>query len=291
MVFMAERVSKERVNRENGWLYYIDVDGYVYRKKQGIFLSKTEKIGKEKIVRDDGYLYFVDSEGYVARMPKTPKKVDSGYSIKYPSGVTVSTWKMEEGKGRKPLIDKSSKDRTDGQTGNKKYLMLSNDTIKAPFGERTLFRIQAKKSFGSVKKGDKGGYIENEDNLSSEGKAWISDHAKVFGKARISGNAQVYGDAMVYSEAEVSDNAEVYGNAKVNGSSQIYGNAKIYGNSEIYGDAQVKDNAEVYDNAKVKGNALIYENAKIYAKGWVGFNQKIGGSREVIRDIMIDEMR
>ena len=34
---------------------------------------------------------------------------------------------------------------------------------------KTLYRIEALKDFANVKKGDKGGYIEKEDNLSQRG--------------------------------------------------------------------------------------------------------------------------
>ena len=40
---------------------------------------------------------------------------------------------------------------------------------------RTLHRIHALKSFGNVKKGDLGGWVESEENLSQEGECWIYD--------------------------------------------------------------------------------------------------------------------
>lgn len=66
-----------------------------------------------------------------------------------------------------------------------------------------LFRIKALISFSNVKKGELGGYVEKEENLSHSGNAWV------YGNARVSGDAEVYGDARVYG------NAEVYGNARV----------------------------------------------------------------------------
>ena len=50
------------------------------------------------------------------------------------------------------------------QTG-KKY-RLTDETIKVE--GRTLYRIEALKAFWGQKKGDKGGFIENEDNLSQD---------------------------------------------------------------------------------------------------------------------------
>ena len=53
--------------------------------------------------------------------------------------------------------------------------MLIDDTIDV-FGV-TLFRVKALISFGTVKKGDLGGYVEKEDNLYHSGNAWVSGDA------------------------------------------------------------------------------------------------------------------
>ena len=90
---------------------------------------------------------------------------------------------------------------------NKKYELLTDDTIEL-FG-RKLYRIRAKIDFGSVKKGQLGGYIEKVENLSHDGNAWVSDNAWVSGGALVSDNAQVS------DNAEVSDNARVSGDAVV----------------------------------------------------------------------------
>jgi len=73
-------------------------------------------------------------------------------------------------------------------------------------------RIVALRDFGLVKKGDVGGFIENEENLSHDGTCWI------FNDAYVSGNAYVFENALV------SGNALVAGNAKVNGNSHVSGN-------------------------------------------------------------------
>ena len=77
---------------------------------------------------------------------------------------------------------------------------LTTDTKM--FLGRKLFRIKALISFGNVKVGDMGGYIEKEENLSQFGNAWV------FGNARVSGDARVFGDAMVCGNAEVFGNAD-----------------------------------------------------------------------------------
>lgn len=55
----------------------------------------------------------------------------------------------------------------------------------------TLHRIVALRDFGDVRKGDIGGWIENENNLSHDDDCWVYDNAEVCGEAR------VYGDAVI----------------------------------------------------------------------------------------------
>ena len=101
----------------------------------------------------------------------------------------------------------------------KKYRLLENDTITV--GSRTLYRIEALKDFANVKKGDKGGYIESENNLSHIGDCCVSGTARVLGNAWVSGNARVSGNALVCDDAHVFGNARVLGNAWVLGNAQI----------------------------------------------------------------------
>ena len=74
-----------------------------------------------------------------------------------------------------------------------KKFELTTESIT--FLGRTLFRIKALISFGNVKAGELGGYIEKEGNLSHEGDAWVYDNARVYGDARVCGNAWVYDNA------------------------------------------------------------------------------------------------
>ena len=112
----------------------------------------------------------------------------------------------------------------------KKY-RLTEETTKV--GNRTLYRIQALRDFGNVTKGDIGGYIESEKNLSQDGNAWV------YVDAWVSGNARVYGNAWVYGDAWVS------GNAQVSGDAQVYGNAQVYGDSRVSGDADIKTAGDI----------------------------------------------
>ena len=65
-------------------------------------------------------------------------------------------------------------------------------TISLFFRTATLHRIRAVAEFGLVKIGDLGGWIEKEENLSNEGKAWVCGDAKVWGNAKVCGDAKVF---------------------------------------------------------------------------------------------------
>ena len=100
----------------------------------------------------------------------------------------------------------------------KKY-ELTKETLTY-FG-KTLYRIKALKDFSNVKKGDLGGFLESEANLSQTGDAWV------YGDAKVYGDAWVYGDAKVYGDARVFGDAKVYGDALI--TSAVYGNSTVKG--------------------------------------------------------------
>ncbi len=65
---MAKRVGTEAIQREDGYLYYLGKDGYVWRTPMKTNKSgKKARVGREKIEREEGYLYFIDKDGYVAK--------------------------------------------------------------------------------------------------------------------------------------------------------------------------------------------------------------------------------
>lgn len=97
----------------------------------------------------------------------------------------------------------------------------------------TLFRIRALRDFGLVKKGDIGGYVESEFNLSHEGYCWIYGNARVYKNAIVFGHAQVFGLAQVFGYARVEGHARVYDTACVFDYAYIKGDAQVHGNAVI----------------------------------------------------------
>ena len=116
----------------------------------------------------------------------------------------------------------------------KKFELTTETNV---FFGRTLYRIRALRAFGDVDKGELGGFVEKEANLSHEGNAWVSDNAQV------SGNARVFDNARVYGNARVSGNAWVYGNARVFDNARVYGNARVSGNAWVFGNAEIKQSS------------------------------------------------
>ena len=82
--------------------------------------------------------------------------------------------------------------------------------------EGSMRRIYALKDFGDVIKGEKGGLISSEANLSHSGNAWVSGEARVCGKAKVYGNAWVYDNAWVSGDVRVYGKAQVYDSADTN---------------------------------------------------------------------------
>lgn len=156
---------------------------------------------------------------------------------------------------------------------DKKYELVLSDT-KTIF-QQTVYRIRALKDFDNVSKGDLGGYIASEKNLSHDGNCWIYKDATVFE------NAKVYSNAKIAKSTLIFGNAQIFGNAIINGLTTIYSNAKIYGNTVILGNALICDNAEVYGHTIIKDNAKIYENTIING------DVEIIGSPEFIGDAVI----
>ena len=155
-----------------------------------------------------------------------------------------------------------------------------------------LHRIRAVRDFTlvngyKIRAGKLGGWVENESNLSHDGKAWVDDEACVYDTAEIFGDAQVSEAAKVCGHAWVSGRPSVRGNtcvcdtARVYGQSLVYGSAHISGFAEVHGDAMVGDDTKVYGNAKVCNNACVCGTAEIYDYAIVSGRAKVCGDAKV----------
>lgn len=146
---------------------------------------------------------------------------------------------------------------------NKKY-EFTGETKE--FDEYTLRRIRALVDIKHiVKKGELGGWIEDEENLSHEGNCWVNDGCYVCGGARVYENAHIAGGAKVLY------GSKVYGSAVVSGGSLVINNAEVYGNATIVGGAVVSDGAKVF------GAAIVDHGANVSNKAVLSNIAKVSG--------------
>lgn len=134
----------------------------------------------------------------------------------------------------------------------KKYRLLEDEYIHHK--GRQLYRIESLIDFKryDVFKGDLGGYIEKEQNLSHYGESWVFHDAKV------------YDNAVVAQNACITESAEIYGRATVSGNANVYCDAQVYGNAFVGGNAFLTDACKIYGNATVTGLAYITDDTEIY---------------------------
>ena len=127
----------------------------------------------------------------------------------------------------------------------------------------SLYRIKALKEFVNettgvvIEKGQLGGFVQSEKNLSQYGTCWIDDSARVFNNAVVSDNAYVGQEAMIHRNVQIS------------------GNAAVLDSAWITDNAIVKDNAQIRDMPLIKDNAVIKGDAIIICDDTIGGNTEI----------------
>jgi len=67
---MPEKVGKELIKREPGFLYFVMANGTVERAPMKGKPGKREQVSKETVKIEKGYMYFLGSSGYVERAPR-----------------------------------------------------------------------------------------------------------------------------------------------------------------------------------------------------------------------------
>lgn len=150
----------------------------------------------------------------------------------------------------------------------KKYTLRKSKT------NRGLLRVVANKDFtlldgSKVLKGDLGGLITSEENLSQEGNCWVCHDAKVIGEAKVLDDAVLFDSAIVNEhavikgKAMIKDKAIVTDDSTVVDSAVVSGSARIENNTCIMGNATVTGNALVMNSASISGHAVIKECAMI----------------------------
>ena len=132
-----------------------------------------------------------------------------------------------------------------------KYELVKDDFIIVE-DDIKLYRIKALKSFSHIERGQLGGYIESEYNLSQQGNCWV------------------YGNAMVYDDATVRDNSSVHDNAIVKNNADVGGNVRIGDKARIFDNAYIRGNVSIGDKTRIFGNAYIRNKNDIISISNIG---------------------
>lgn len=147
----------------------------------------------------------------------------------------------------------------------------------------TVNQIEALKDFADVEKGEIGGYIEMEYNLSQVDDCWVYDDAVVMSSARVRENAEIREDAIVKGMATIDGVAVVRHDAVVSGQSHVGGKTFVGGKS------MVTDTAIVLGNASLQRNCIVGENAVLIGNASIGGNAIIKGRTRVTDDALVIE--
>lgn len=146
-----------------------------------------------------------------------------------------------------------------------------------------LYRIEALKDFGDVKKGDKGGFIKSEKCLKHDGLCWVYHNAKVLDRGRVEDDAKVTHDAVIFkgkvsSNAVVSHMAQIV-DADIRRNTQILDNALISNQSKI--SESIISGSAYIDGFEI-ANSKVGENVKISGNGYISGSTILG--EVIIRD-------
>ena len=194
---------------------------------------------------------------------------------------------------------------------------MKYELIETNLRNNKVYRIKALKNFSDVMKGDIGGFVENENNLSQEGSCWIYGNSEVFGNSIIKDDAKIFGslisnsiienNSCIYNsnihDSEISDSnircskvigsyiseyANImYSNIDGNNFVDIKGNVYIY-KSDIYGKCKIYDkvkiiNSKIYDSVKI----MDCENASVTLNSEISENAKIHGNVFVTENVFV----
>lgn len=122
-----------------------------------------------------------------------------------------------------------------------------------------MYRIRALKDFSDVKKGDLGGYVESEYNLSQYGNCWIYDDSIVGLGSKVVGNAVVKGHSTITRYSEVSDYAVVEGGSHIDESSFILGQSRVF-KSMVMGRSAVIRKSTIDEGCLITDGSFINDS-------------------------------
>ena len=232
-------------------------------------------------VINKGILYIDedDENEKVVNTAEIIKKIKNAKPVQRINGVIVSddetvksksvaneanTFFVTENIPKNDVKQKEAPKTSDANHQEKKYEITSIAMRVTAQGRGFVgYRIRALKDFGDIRKGDIGGCVQRETNLSQKGNSWIYPGAIAAGFSRVEG------DAVVSEGSVIFDRAKIYGNARVSGpNTAIGGKCEVYGNALVT-TSSVMDKSKIYghaivENSDILGSTYVYENAVVH---------------------------
>lgn len=153
------------------------------------------------------------------------------------------------------------------------------------------YRIRALRGISryDVRKGDLGGWISGEHNLSQWKDCWVAGDALVSDAAVVTDNAYISGNATVLGSAKVANFASVEGDALIKELAYVSGWAYISNRACISGSSCVSAHAYVYDDARVLGSAEVSGEAHVYGESVIRDDTYVGGSSHILGTSIIKD--
>ena len=191
-------------------LGYGQLPSYAKRKEEDHYAIYVGKIyyNKENVLSVDEFLHRTK---FIYNLNKElPTNIIEDIVETVPTQPKVKT--------EKPLVEKPT---------NSKYRLIEDDykivrdKSRVMSVDQKVYRIEALKNFSDVKKGDKGGYVQDLRTIGSTGKAWVYDNAIVSGTATVTGNATVKGDSHINSMVKLRGDAIIENQTIINKRRQI----------------------------------------------------------------------
>lgn len=140
-----------------------------------------------------------------------------------------------------------------------------------------LYRIRALRDIDrhSVMRGNLGGYIEDDCNLSHRGDCWVGGDAIVKEEASVQDNAYAGHEAFLTGQARLWNNTYALNETEMRGRACAYDNAVLMGRTRMINHSQVHGRARI-TNANLSFGASISENAHVNGGATVAGDVAIG---------------
>lgn len=160
-----------------------------------------------------------------------------------------------------------------------KYKLLEDDFIFVK--QQKLYRIKAirdiENKYKTISKGELGGYIQFESNLSQENTCWVDHDATVMGNAVVKDDAMVSGNSIVCGNAIIEHLAYIQEKSTIKDFAVIMDFASVCG-ATVGDKAIIRERVRIDGTINITGTSIIEGRTLIKGQGYVGGKSVIRGA-------------